>query len=175
VTVKSALAAVLLAVMAGAWWWTLTQPAFRPSAVAAVPVTPAGAPAASTPPEVALDRLRAGAATPDATVRGDPFAAGWGPSSALEPGTAQVEGGTTAAAGAPDAPLSTAPRLELIGVATRASGDGTRVAVFSGERGVEHAAAGDVVAGTYRIDRVYDDAVDVTVVAERRTFTLRLK
>lgn len=171
---KAVAAAVLLALMGGAWWWTLSQPAFRPTTTAAAPLPPRPATSTETAPEVALHRLRPRTAAPVNRAGRDPFAGGIGATAlpqAAQVGPAGEPSGATAGA----APPPVWPRLELIGIAARAAGATTRVAVLAGERGVVHAGAGDVVWEVYRIDRVQDEAVDVTLLPERRAFTLRLR
>lgn len=173
---KGVVAAVLLALMGGAWWWTLSQPAFRPTTTAAAPLPPRPATSTSAPPEVALHRLRPPAPEPVDRVGRDPFAGGPGPSVTALPPAAQVgRAGEQSGSSSGAAPVPVWPRLELIGIGARTAGATTRVAVLAGERGVVHAGAGDLVWEVYRIDRVQDDAVEVTLLPERRAFTLRLR
>lgn len=176
---KAVAAAVLLALMGGAWWWTLSQPSFRPATTTATPLPSPAARSSGTAPEVALHRLRPGTAEPVDREGRDPF--GGGPSRAVAalPHAAQANrtGASSAATPEPGSDATAAPvwpRLELIGIAARSSGASSRVAVLAGERGIVHAGAGDVVWEVYRIDLVRDDAVDVTLLPERRALTLRL-
>jgi hypothetical protein len=177
VTVKGVLAAVLLALMGGAWWWTLSQPAFRPATTVAAP--PAAPPRASAstdaPPEVALHRLHPGPSAPVDGGGRDPFASGTARPTTVTSGPSE-ERSSGRAGEAPATEAAPAwPRLELIGIGARTTGTATRVAVLAGERGVVHATAGDIVAEVYRVDRVSDDAVDVTRLPDSRAFTLRLR
>lgn len=173
-SVRSAVAAGLLVAMAGAWWWVLSGPSFRPGTPAA-PVVPASLPSSIEMPQVELGRLDGAVATRQA-VRRNPF----GGATAVAAGGSGAGGRTpperVEAATMPSSDAPATPRISLIGMSAQATPAGVeRVAVFAGERGVLHARVGDVVADVYRVQRIDEDIVVLVRLADEQTLTLRLR
>lgn len=172
---KPVLAAGLLAVMAGAWYWALTSSA--PGIAAhGDDARLAGPGAASHVPIVRLDQLAAQSAQrPVPRGSRNPFLA-----RALEPDSVSVSAGQRAVPAAVDVPVAQAspswPRLELIGLAEAREAAGVvRTAIVSGPQGVLHARPGDLLADVYRVERIGADGVDVRLLPEDRIVRLALR
>lgn len=180
VTSKGWLASALLATMAAAWWWALEPSTYRPLSAGSNPDVRAPAGPAEAPPAVALDRLRhweSSSASPGATDR-DPFGGRLARGGSETSSSTNAAGRALAASLADPAPSTGAswPRLDLIGLGERTTdGKRERVAILSGERGVLHVRAGELIERVYRVERVGDDAVEIRLLPEDRTFRLALR
>lgn len=169
---KPVLAAGLLVLAAGAWYWALLPPA-APGGVAA-----RGAPreaAATDVPAVRLERLRQTRAVPTPGELRDPFRGGRTREGAPGAGASAAAATVTAAAATPPATPAW-PRLELIGVAEGRDGAAVvRTAIVSGPRGVHHVKAGEMVEQVYRLERVTADGIQLRLLPEDRIVQLTLR
>lgn len=173
---KPAVAAGLLVVMAGAWYWAL-MPSVPHAALDRSTVRVQATAPSSRVPAVRLGALAdRGDARPSAGTRRNPFGVG----SQVDTTTPQSTDSrprpnhVAAAAEEPKAPQW--PRLELIGLAeAREGGAVVRTAIISVPQGVLHASPGDVLAGVYRLERIGADGVDVRLLPEDRVLRVPLR
>ena len=169
---KPVLAAGLLAVMAGAWYWALAP---------TVPRAPTSVPSAGTSrrsegsvPAVRLDQLAAGLADRPVPDGGrDPFRAR---AIAVDARRTTPAPGDPRPVAPPGPPAATWPRLDLIGIAeAREAGVLVRTAIVSAPQGVLHARPGETLSGVYRLERIGIDGVEVRLLPEDRVVRLALR
>ena len=173
---RAALAAGLLLVMAGTWYWAL-RPASPSSAPPRVPVTPVAS-GADGVPRVELERLTTRVPPPLApSLTRNPFHTG-GMAAAPAASVVSSPAATARSGEAAPAPRATWPRVELIGIAAARDGDDdamARTAIVSGPHGVHHVRTGDVLEGVYRVEGVADAGLDLRLMPEGRVVRLVLR
>jgi len=173
---QQVLLGVLLAVLAGTVYWSMSSSMMpplpgaggsRPSANAR---TPDGVPVEA--PDVRLEALQAQWPVPESDSRnlfrfGEARPVGTPPPVVREPPPPPM------VTGPPPPPPVPPIALRLIGLVSPRDG-GPKTAVFSDDRGTYYGREGDVIEGRYRIHRVTADSVEVSHLDGRGRQMLRI-